>query len=75
LTSVPARALNGTVNGKPRRWDIYGQGKELGNQVRYGLLFHPPREPFETTDVETLSRNRDKLMSNLEWDRRPEIES
>ena len=67
-------SLYGQVGGKARRWQISGDGHRI-YQLMPELVRHPPKENFETTDVDTLSRNKDRLMSRSTWDGRPQIES
>jgi hypothetical protein len=64
-----------TVHGKPRRIQVYGDGKQL---YRVMLLTsqHPPKQQFLTMDAPTLLSNPWRYLSKGEhWDTRPRIES
>ena len=64
-----------TVHGKPRRIQVYGDGKQL-YRVMLLVSQHPPRQRFLTIDAPTFLKNPWKYLSRREyWDERPRIES
>lgn len=64
----------GTVRGKPRRIQVYGDGKQLYKVIRL-ISRHPPRERFLTIDANRLLSDPERFLSEGYWDARPRIKS
>jgi len=64
-----------TVNGKPRRIQVYGNGRQLYRVMQLASKY-PPKQQFLTIDASKLLRDPWKYLSKEErWDARPLIES
>jgi hypothetical protein len=67
-------AAYGTVRGRARRVQVYGNGRDLYSSMLL-VSRHPPRERFLTIDAGSLLANPREYLSEALWDDRPEVHS
>ena len=68
-------AVYGTVNGKSRRIQIHGSGKEL-YEAMIQVSRHPPRKKFLTVSASSISLYPQEFLDMWrEWDEHPEAYS
>jgi len=67
--------IAGKVNGKSRRIEVSGTGRQLMDFLRDAVR-HPPKQRFVRGDVSTIhGRSKIKLDWRKHWDARPKIAS
>jgi len=68
-------SVYGTVDGRPRRVQVYGIGRNL-YQAMYKVARHPPLNPFLTISAGLLLNHPSRYLDQWErWDSHPRVES